>query len=76
VPGTLVAEAIEGAAGGRAERLRIGHPLGVMQVVNEVLPGAGAGGVAFQRLGFGRTARRLMHGEAYVPASAVQGQAA
>ncbi len=69
VPGTLVEEAARGAAGGRPDRLRIGHPLGVMEVVAEAKPGAGVQGASFERLGFGRTARRLMQGMAYVPAS-------
>lgn len=64
IPGTLVQQAAPGA---RPGRLRIGHPLGAMEVVCEAQPGAGVEGAAFARLGFGRTARRLMDGTAYVP---------
>jgi len=48
-----------------ADSLRIGHPLGVMDVV--VRADEGAGEPRFERLGFGRTARRLMQGTAFVP---------
>lgn len=49
--------------------LRIGHPLGVMEVEVELRHGANGPDVKFERLGFGRTARRLMTGTAYVPIS-------
>ncbi|MES2184133.1 MAG: PrpF domain-containing protein [Pseudomonadota bacterium] len=71
IPGTLVDEAARGSPGGRNDRLRIGHPLGVMEVVAEARPGAGVQGAVFERLGFGRTARRLMQGVAYVPRAAM-----
>lgn len=67
IPGTLVHEACRGAAGGKPDELRIGHPLGAMTVVVRAKPGAGVEGATYERLGFGRTARRLMHGIAYVP---------
>jgi hypothetical protein len=47
-----------------------------MEVVAEAERGAGVEGVAFVRLGFGRTARRLMQGVAYVPRTAVMAAAA
>jgi 2-methylaconitate cis-trans-isomerase PrpF len=68
IPGTLVHEACQGASGGEPDQLRIGHPLGSMTVVVRANPGAGAEGATYERLGLGRTARRLMHGIAYVPA--------
>lgn len=64
IAGTLVQQA---AAGARPGSLRIGHPLGAMEVVCKADPGAGAAGASFSRLGFGRTARRLMEGTAYLP---------
>ena len=63
IEGTLVHEA---AAGRGPDTLRIGHPLGVMEVVAQAAPGQDAAGIQFERLGFRRTARRLMQGTAYV----------
>ncbi|MFC4278513.1 3-isopropylmalate dehydratase small subunit [Achromobacter aloeverae] len=66
IAGTLVHEA---AGGGDRHRLRIGHPLGVMEVVVRLAQdgqGAGAEQPRYERLGFGRTARRLIAGTAYV----------
>ncbi|MBW6399297.1 hypothetical protein KPL78_15660 [Roseomonas sp. HJA6] len=68
IPGTVV-HAVMRPTGGGADTLRIGHPLGVMEVVVRASPEADAAGPRFERLGFGRTARRLMDGIAYVPRS-------
>ena len=46
--------------------LRIGHPLGVMEVEVELRDSATGADLLFERLGFGRTARWLMTGTAYV----------
>ncbi|QHJ01301.1 PrpF protein [Xylophilus rhododendri] len=73
IPGTLVREA---AAGARPGSLRIGHPLGAMTVVCEAEAGAAPQAASFKRLGFGRTARRLMQGIAYLPRDAVETEAA
>ena len=73
IPGTLVRQA---AASARPGSLRIGHPLGAMTVVCEAESGAGPGGALFLRLGFGRTARRLMQGVAWLPRSAQVAHAA
>lgn len=62
IPGTVVHDA---ARARNADGLRIGHPLGVMEVAVRAAPGAGE--PCFERLGFGRTARRLMQGLAFVP---------
>lgn len=70
VAGTVVQQAVAGAAGAHADRLRIGHPLGVMDVVVQAQPGTGD--VRFERLGFGRTARCLMQGTAFVPRAVLQ----
>ncbi len=51
------------------DTLRIGHPLGAMEVVVRAAPGED---IAFERLGFRRTARRLMQGLAYVPATVMR----
>ena len=47
--------------------LRIGHPLGVMQVNVAAEKSNRLGGVSFTTLGFSRTARRIMDGTVYVP---------
>lgn len=81
IPGTVVHEAAcnPGTEAGPAspptssttapDTLRIGHPLGVMEVVVRTAPGED---IAFERLGFRRTARRLMQGLAYIPATVMQ----
>lgn len=69
IPGTLVHEAAYAHAAWRTDTLRMGHPLGVMEVVVRARDEADDSGTTFERLGFGRTARRLMQGDAYVPAS-------
>jgi len=69
VPGTIVQQAASGAAEGR---LRIGHPLGAMEVMREMAPGGSELNPAFVRLGIRRTARRLMEGDAFYPASVLQ----
>jgi 2-methylaconitate isomerase len=47
--------------------LRIGHPLGVMDVVVALETDSDCGESRFAKLGFTRTARRLMDGMAYFP---------
>lgn len=69
IPGTLVHEAAYATTGWFADTLRIGHPLGVMEVVVRARETRRAEDTTFECLGFGRTARRLMKGEAFVPAS-------
>jgi len=59
--GTLVHEA---AGTGDRHSLRMGHPLGVMEVVVRLATTESE--PRFERLGFGRTARRLIEGVAYV----------
>jgi len=68
IPGTVVHDAIPPAVRG-ADTLHIGHPSGVMAV--EVLVEGAEGGFAVRRAAIGRTARRLMDGFAYIPASLV-----
>lgn len=73
VRGSVVNRTIGLVAASR-ETLRIGHPLGVMEVkVVAGAPDAGAetSSVRFEALGFTRTARRLMAGTVYVPGSQV-----
>lgn len=70
IAGTVVQQAVAGAPGACEDRLRIGHPLGVMAVV--VQARADAQGLQFERLGFGRTARCLMQGTAFVPRAVLQ----
>ena len=45
-----------------SETLRIGHPLGIMSVRVKTRPSTAVGGVDFEALGFGRTARHIMDG--------------
>lgn len=68
IPGSVVHEAIPPALRD-AETLQIGHPSGVMAV--DVLVERAEAGFAVRRAAIGRTARRLMDGFAYVPASLV-----
>lgn len=65
VPGTLVNRAV----GARATTgtLRIGHPLGVMEVKVVAQTAADPAQTTFPVLGLTRTARRLMAGVVYVP---------
>ncbi|MGC1175242.1 2-methylaconitate cis-trans isomerase PrpF family protein [Polaromonas sp.] len=65
VPGTLVNRAV----GARAATgtLRIGHPLGVMEVKVVAQTASDPAQTTFSVLGLTRTARRLMAGVVYVP---------
>ena len=61
------------AEGAASSSLRIGHPLGVMQVRVECEPHPAEASpldVRYAVLGFARTARRLMAGELYIPVDA------
>ena len=53
----------------RVARLRIAHPLGVTTVGVVSKPANNEMGVEFERLGFMRTARKIMDGTVYVPTS-------
>jgi 2-methylaconitate cis-trans-isomerase PrpF len=64
LPGSVV-EAV--SAGRRRGELLIGHPSGITPAKVEAR--GGPGGVTFDVLGFSRTARRLMDGTAYYPAT-------
>ncbi len=68
MPGTVVNEVL---ADGAAERdsLRIAHPNGIMRVTVATKPANNVEGMAIERLGFGRTARKMMDGTVYVPTS-------
>lgn len=69
VPGSLVNAAISERTG--TDTLRIGHPLGVMNVKVVARPGAAPADTRFDALGLQRTARRLMAGTVYVPRDAL-----
>ena len=62
IPGSIV-EAM--TAGRRPGELLIGHPSGITPA--KVEAHSGPGGITFDVLGFSRTARRLMDGNAYYP---------
>lgn len=64
VEGSVVNKALQGGAAA-TDTLRIGHPLGVMDV--KVRAQGDPARPEFAALGFARTARRLMAGELYVP---------
>jgi 2-methylaconitate cis-trans-isomerase PrpF len=66
IPGSVVHRAV-GAHAAAAQTLRIGHPMGVMTVQVRATAGARPGEVTYERIGFSRTARRIMAGEACVP---------
>lgn len=70
IPGSVVNQTVGNRA--TTNTLRIGHPLGVMEVKVVTEPSAGQGIdpslTRFSALGLTRTARRLMAGELYVPA--------
>jgi len=70
VPGTVVNEAVGARAA--SQTLRIGHPLGVMEVKVVAHAGAEPAQTSFSALGLTRTARRLMAGTVYVPTDATQ----
>lgn len=65
IPGTIVRDVSDESGEGR---LCIGHPLGAMEVVCEAAPIVDVQSPSFIRLGIRRTARRLMEGDAFVPA--------
>jgi len=65
VPGSIVQQAVRAPAPDR--KLSIGHPNGVMHVVVETTAADTVDGVRFDRLGFSRTARKIMDGTVYVP---------
>ncbi|HZZ02746.1 2-methylaconitate cis-trans isomerase PrpF family protein [Paraburkholderia sp.] len=68
IRGSVVAQVL--SENSRALRqLRIGHPLGVMEITVETEVPGGDVPVRFIALGFGRTARRLMDGCLYVPSA-------
>ncbi|ETF02993.1 3-methylitaconate isomerase [Advenella kashmirensis W13003] len=64
IPNTIVNLTARNTEG---DTLRIGHPLGVMHVVADANSDAVQGEVRFKRLGFSRTARRIMSGTVYIP---------
>ena len=66
VTGTAVHQAI-GAGRAATGTLRIGHPLGVMEVKVVADTSGHPADTRFSALGLVRTARRLMAGEVYVP---------
>ncbi len=68
IEGSIVNQAL-GASPNGNEDLRIGHPLGVMNVKVKSKKANNIGGVEFEALGFSRTARRIMDGFVYIPSS-------
>jgi len=66
IPGSVVNRAL-GDPTTPTAALRIGHPLGVMQVRVEASPASSPAEIGYPVLGLARTARRLMSGVVYVP---------
>ena len=68
MPGSVVNEVLaEGAT--ERESLRIAHPNGIMRLTVATTPANNPEGIVIDRLGFGRTVRRIMDGTVYVPTS-------
>lgn len=70
IKGSLV-ESVLASAAHTSDRIRIGHPSGVM-VVESVAASGGGEQPAFSKLAFYRTARRIMDGYVYVKKSMFQ----
>ncbi len=66
VPGSVVHQAV-GATRAATRTLRIGHPLGVMEVKVVAEESVEPSQLRFSALGLTRTARRLMAGSLYLP---------
>jgi 2-methylaconitate cis-trans-isomerase PrpF len=67
-----VVHAVVSATSRKNSDLRIGHPNGVMTVKVETSPGPAPEGVRYDKLGFARTARRIMDGTVYIPLSSLK----
>ncbi|ALP68576.1 hypothetical protein AN416_38325 (plasmid) [Paraburkholderia caribensis] len=68
-----VVHAVTQADARNRSTLRIGHPNGVMNVHVEAKPSnSHPEGVVFERLGFPRTARKIMDGTVYIPLETIQ----
>lgn len=68
IPGSVVNKMLSGSAAA-SDALQIGHPLGIMRVRVQARPSNAVGGISFEALGFGRTARHIMEGRVYIPSS-------
>ena len=65
LPGSIVHEIVAAAGSGTVDRLRVGHPSGVMELRARVSPADG--GWRLDSVTASRTARRLMEGSVFVP---------
>jgi 2-methylaconitate cis-trans-isomerase PrpF len=65
VPGSVAEDVLAGPV--TSSTVRIGHPLGIMEVVSRSRPAPRAPWVVIEQLGFGRTARALMEGRVFIP---------
>jgi 2-methylaconitate isomerase len=66
LPGSVVYDVLPASAHSRAT-VRIGHPMGIMDVVASAESSSDPAGVKMTRLEFSRTARALMDGVVFVP---------
>lgn len=66
VPGSIAAGVLDGPV--KSDVVRIGHPLGIMEVISRARPSERPPEPVVEQLGFGRTARALMEGNVFVPA--------
>lgn len=65
IPGTIVNEMVQDS--GSSETINIGHPAGIISIEVNVTDGE------VERAAISRTARRIMDGQVYIPAEALQG---
>ncbi|MEO8506998.1 MAG: PrpF domain-containing protein [Betaproteobacteria bacterium] len=65
IKGSIAHQALQGTTSKKT--LSIGHPNGVMDVVIETANDESPHGIRFEKLGFSRTARKIMDGTVYVP---------
>ena len=78
IPGSIAqrmlpadARSENGPADATPPNLRIGHPMGVMDVLVSIDSASEGTEIRYATLGFVRTARRLMAGTAYLPADSL-----
>jgi 4-oxalomesaconate tautomerase len=74
VPGSVTGEIARITATGRSRRIDVEHPTGFFTVEMDVETGSGGRAIKVERAALLRTARKIMAGEAFVPASIWDGR--